>query len=191
MAKLQFRYGAMNSGKTTILIQTAYNYEERNQKVIVLKPLIDTKGDNTIVTRIGLSRKVDERIGENDSIYQKCQKYFSKLSCILVDEAQFLTKEQVDELFIIAKKENIPVIAFGLRTNFKGDAFKGSERLLALADELVEMPTICSCGVKARFNARMINKEFCTVGEEVVIDNGEVEYVSLCGKCFLEKVLKK
>lgn len=191
MAKLHFRYGAMNSGKTTILIQTAYNYEERDQKVILIKPSIDTKGEDKIVSRIGASRKVDELIAPNEKIIEKLEKYLSDTDCILVDEAQFLERKQVDELFYIVKIYNIPVIAFGLRTDFKSNGFEGSIRLLELADELEEMPTICRCGKKARFNGRKINKKFVTEGESVVIDNNkEVEYESLCGTCYLEKVLK-
>lgn len=192
MAKLNFRYGAMNSGKTTILIQTAYNYEERDQKVIVIKPLVDTKGDDYIVSRIGVKRKVDELIGENDKILDKCSKYFDGLNCIIVDEAQFLNKEQVDELWYISKIYNISVIAFGLRTDFKTNGFEGSQRLLALADDISEMPTMCRCGVKARFNARKINGEYVTDGDSIVIDNSqEVQYESVCGKCYIQKVLKK
>lgn len=192
MAKLNFRYGAMNSGKTTILIQTAYNYEERNQKVIVIKPQIDTKGSNFIVSRLGVSRKVDELIDQNDSIIEKCSKYFDGLSCLFVDEAQFLSTEQIDELWYITKIYDIAVIAYGLRTDFKTNGFEGSQRLLLLADDLQEMPTICQCGSKARFNARKINREYVTVGDSVVIDNtDEVEYESVCGKCYMEKVLKK
>ena len=192
MAKLTFKYGAMNSGKSTILIQTAYNYEERNQKVIVIKPQVDTKGGEYIVSRIGAERKVDELIGENDSIIQKCAEYLHDVNCILVDEAQFLKQQQVDELWHIAKTLDIPVIAYGLRTDFKTNSFEGSARLLALADDLQEMSTICRCGVKARFNARKINGEYVTEGESIVIDdNQKVEYESVCGKCYIKKVLKK
>lgn len=181
----------MNSGKTTILIQTAYNYEERDQKAVVIKPLVDTKGGDTIVTRIGASRKVDELIAEDDKIIKKLEKYLETTNCILVDEAQFLTRIQVDELFYIAKLYDIPVIAYGLRNDFRTNAFEGSMRLLELADELEEMPTICRCGKKARFNARKVNGEFVTEGESIVIDDGtQAEYESVCGKCYLEKVLK-
>ena len=192
MAKLNFRYGAMNSGKTAILIQTAHNYEESDQKVIVIKPLVDTKGDDYIVSRIGIKRKVDELIGENESIIKKCSKYFDNLNCVIVDEAQFLKSEQIDELWYISKIYNISVIAFGLRTDFKTNTFEGSNRLLALADDIQEMPTMCRCGVKARFNARKIAGEYVTDGDSVVIDNNsEVEYESVCGKCYIKKVLRK
>lgn len=192
MAKLNFRYGAMNSGKTTILIQTAYNYEERDQKVIVIKPKVDTKGEDYIVSRIGVKRKVNEIIDEDDSIIDKCSKYLNSVNCIIVDEAQFLKARQVDELWYITKMLDIPVIAFGLRTDFKSNSFEGSNSLLALADELQEMPTICRCGVKARFNARIINGEYVTDGHSIVIDdNQSAQYESLCGKCYIKKVLKR
>lgn len=149
MAKLHFKYGAMNSGKTTILIQTAYNYEERGQNVILLKPSIDTKGDKKIVSRIGAEREVDYLISKEDKIIEKIENNLEILSCILVDEVQFLTRKQVDELFYITKLYNIPVIGYGLRADFKTNAFEGSIRMLELADELEEMPTICRCGKKS------------------------------------------
>lgn len=191
MAKLHFRYGAMNAGKTTIMLQTAYNYEERNQKVLLLKPTIDTKGNEKVISRIGLSRDVDYLISQNDNILDKIVDCLNITNCILVDEAQFLTKSQVEELYYITKLYNIPVIAFGLRTDFKSNGFEGSIRLLELADALEEMPTICRCGKKARFNARKVNGEFTSDGDSVVIDGTQnVEYESLCGSCYIDKVLK-
>ena len=194
MAKFHFRYGAMNAGKSTILLQTAYNYEEKGKKVVVLKPSVDTKGDEKIVSRIGLERKVDYLIGNNDSIISKLGDNISSLSCILVDEVQFLKRKQVDELFYISKMMDIPVIAFGLRTDFKSNGFEGSIRLLELADALEEMPTICRCGKKARFNARKVDGKFTFDGDSIVIDDtSDVSYESLCGACYIEeqeKVLK-
>lgn len=192
MAKLHFRYGAMNSGKTTILLQTAYNYEERDQQVVIIKPAIDTKGNEMIVSRIGISRQVDEMITSTDKIIHKLEPYMEKVHCILADEAQFLTREQIDELFYITKIYDIPVIAFGLRTDFKTNGFEGSIRLLELADELEEMPTICRCGKKARFNGRKVNGNFVSEGESIVIDDkDDVKYESLCGKCYIKKVFKR
>ncbi|MCI8362524.1 MAG: thymidine kinase [Clostridia bacterium] len=191
MAKLHFRYGAMNAGKTTIMLQTAYNYEERNQKVLIIKPSIDTKGNEKVVSRIGLSRDVDALISPDDSIFDRIGNCLDITNCILVDEAQFLSKSQVDELYYITKLYNIPVIAFGLRTDFKSNGFQGSIRLLELSDALEEMPTICRCGKKARFNARKVNGEFTSDGDSVVIDGTQnVEYESLCGSCYINKVLK-
>lgn len=191
MAKLHFRYSAMNAGKTTIMLQTAYNYEERNQKVLIIKPSIDTKGGRKVVSRIGLSRDVDYLISPDDSILDKIGDCLNWVNCILVDEAQFLRKSQVEELYYITKLYNIPVIAFGLRTDFRTNGFEGSIRLLELADALEEMPTICRCGKKARFNARKVNGEFTSDGDSVVIDGTQnVEYESLCGSCYINKVLK-
>lgn len=192
MAKFHFRYGAMNAGKSTILLQTAYNYEEKGKKVVILKPSVDTKGDEKIVSRIGLERKVDYLIGDNDSIISKLGDNISSFSCILVDEAQFLKRKQVDELFYISKMMDIPVIAFGLRTDFKSNGFEGSIRLLELADALEEMPTICRCGRKARFNARKVDGKFTFDGDSIVIDdNSNVKYESLCGTCYIEEQEKK
>ena len=195
MAKFHFRYGAMNAGKSTVLLQTAYNYKEKGKKVVLIKPSVDTKGDEKIVSRIGLERKVDYLIGDNDSIISKLGDNISSLSCILVDEVQFLKRKQVDELFYISKMMDIPVIAFGLRTDFKSNGFEGSIRLLELVDALEEMPTICRCGKKARFNARKVDGKFTFDGDSIVIDdNSEVIYESLCGTCYIEeqeKVLKR
>ena len=195
MAKFHFRYGAMNAGKSTILLQTAYNYEEKGKKVILLKPSVDTKGDEKIVSRIGLERKVDYLIGDNDSIISILEDNIISIDCILIDEAQFLKRNQVDELFYISKIMDIPVIAFGLRTDFKSNGFEGSIRLLELADALEEMPTICRCGKKARFNARKVDGKFTFDGDSIVIDDtSDVSYESLCGACYIEeqeKVLKK
>ena len=188
MAKFHFRYGAMNAGKSTILLQTAYNYEEKGKKVVLLKPSVDTKGDEKIVSRIGLERKVDYLIDDNDSIISKLGDNISSLSCILVDEAQFLKRKQVDELFYISKIMDIPVIAFGLRTDFKSNGFEGSIRLLELADALEEMPTICRCGKKARFNASEVDGKFIFDGDSILIDDkAEVKYESLCGTCYIEE----
>ena len=190
MSKLYFRYGAMNSGKTTLLLQVAHNYEERGMKVVILKPGIDTKGDDKIVTRIGLKRKVDH-IVKND---KKLINYLCTLPldvvCVLVDEAQFLTRDQVDDLFMFTKLKNIPVICYGLRSDFKTMAFPGSLRLFEVSDVMEELITICRCGKRAKFNGRIVNGEFTSNGEQVAIDGeNHVEYESLCGKCYLEKVL--
>ena len=181
----------MNSGKTTILIQTAFNYEERGQKVLIIKPGIDTKGNDTIVSRIGASRKVDYLINNEDSVIKVKKNDLENINCILVDEVQFMTKKQIEELWYITKVFNIPVIGYGLRTDFKTNGFEGSIRMLELADELLEMPTICRCGKKARFNGRLINNEYVYDGDIICIDDKEdVSYESLCGNCYLKKVRK-
>ena len=167
MAKLHFKYGAMNSGKTTMLLQAAHNYEEQGKKVIVIKSNIDKKGNDTIINRIGLKRKVDELIGIDEKIIDKIRKYLDNLDCILVDEAQFLSRNQIDELFYITKIYDIPVIAYGLKTNFKSVVFTGSSRLVEVADSLEEIPTICKCGKKARFNVRTLNGEYLKEGDDI------------------------
>ena len=190
MSKLYFRYGAMNCGKTTALLQVAHNYEERDMKVLILKPIIDTKGDNKIVTRIGLKRKVDHLVKKDENLNIYLKKVKDDIKCILVDESQFLSRDQVDELFMFSKLRSIPVICYGLRSDFKTMAFPGSLRLFEVADELEELYTICRCGKKAKFNGRIVNGEFTSSGSQVAIDGeNEIRYESLCGKCYLEKVL--
>lgn len=190
MSKLYFRYGAMNSGKTTLLIQVAHNYEERGMKVVILKPGIDTKGNDKIVTRIGLKRKVDHIVKNDEKLINYLCTLPLDVVCVLVDEAQFLTRDQVDDLFMFTKLKNIPVICYGLRSDFKTMAFPGSLRLFEVSDVMEELITICRCGKRAKFNGRIVNGEFTSNGEQVAIDGeNHVEYESLCGKCYLEKVL--
>lgn len=159
MSKLYFRYGAMNSGKSTHLMQVAYNYEERGMKVVIIKPRIDNKGGDTLVSRLGVNRRVDLLVSDQDDIFQIISNYIkenNKIDCILVDEVQFLRESQIDQLFEIAVKINIPIICYGLRTDFKRNGFEGSTRLLLLAHSIEEMKTICACGRKAIFNGRKI-----------------------------------
>lgn len=190
MSKLYFRYGAMNSGKTTLLLQVAHNYEERGMKVVILKPGIDTKGNDKIVTRIGLKRKVDHIVKNDEKLINYLCTLPLDVVCVLVDEAQFLTRDQVDDLFMFTKLKNIPVICYGLRSDFKTMAFPGSLRLFEVSDVIEELITICRCGKRAKFNGRIVNGEFTSNGEQVAIDGeNHVEYESLCGKCYLEKVL--
>ena len=188
MSKLYFRYGAMNSGKSTHLMQVAYNYEERGMKVIILKPKIDNKGGDTLVSRLGVSRNVDLLISEYDNIFEIIDNYFKenkRIDCILVDEVQFMKCKQIDQLFEIAVKINIPIICYGLRTDFKRDGFEGSTRLLLLAHSIEEMKTICACGKKAIFNGRKIGGKFVFKGEQIAIDEQtDIKYESLCGDCY-------
>ena len=191
MAKLHFKYGTMNSGKSIDLMRTAYNYEEMGYKVLVLKPMIDTKGENKLSSRIGMERVVDVLIPLDSLVLPLIKnKITDNLACIFIDEAQFLSKNQIDELFIITKKFDIPVICYGLRNNFKMEGFSGSIRLLEIADELEEIKTLCPCGEIARYAGRKINGKFTIEGNEVVIDGSKdnIEYVPLCGKCYLKKV---
>lgn len=195
MSKLYFRYGAMNSGKSTNLMQVAHNYEERGMKVVLIKPSIDKKGGDKLVSRLGVERKVDLIIDENKNIYDEIRLWETskyKIDCILVDEVQFLKCEQIDQLFEVAVGMDIPVICYGLRTDFKMQGFEGSTRLLLLAHSIEELKTICKCGRKAVLNGRKINGRFVFEGEQVAIDNvDDVEYESLCGHCYFEFKNKK
>lgn len=189
MSKLYYRFGAMNCGKTTALLQVAHNYEEKGLKVIVIKSSIDKKGDSFIVSRLGVERKVDILLQPTETLKSKIE--LNNLNCILVDEAQFLTKNQVKELWLVAKLHNIPVICYGLKTTFKGELFEGSKALIELADVLEELVTICSCGHKAKFNVRKVNGEIVSNGNDVAIDGFEnVTYEPMCGKCYIKNVLK-
>lgn len=188
MAKMYFRYGAMNCGKTTALLQVAHNYEEKEMKVIVIKSSIDKKGNKNIVSRLGIQREVDILLAPDEKLMDNIN--LDGVSCILVDEVQFLMPEQVKELWLISKLYDIPVICYGLKTNFKGELFIGTKSTIELSDELEELATICACGKKAKFNARLINGKFVSVGDEVAIDGIDAEYEPLCGECYVKKVLK-
>ncbi|WP_337005713.1 MULTISPECIES: thymidine kinase [unclassified Microbacterium] len=210
MAKLYFRYGAMNSGKSTSLLQAAYNYEERGQRVLLAKPEIDTKGASEIESRLGVTRPVDFLIAPDDdaralfAVHRERLRHSSDellpegpsdVACLLIDEAQFLTPTQVDDLFRIAVEDGIPVMAYGIRNDFLTHAFPGSARLLAIAHSLEELKTICRCGRKAVFNGRVVGGRFVFDGDQVAIDEGAIgsaspevtTYESLCGACYLEE----
>ncbi len=194
MAKLYFRYGAMNSGKTTALMQVAFNYEERGMRVIILKPRTDTKGGDVVISRLGIERKVDILTNPDEDLRELVKNLNSKtdISCVLVDEAQFLTTEQVDQLLSIAIQDNIPVICYGLRADFRRQGFPGSIRLLLISHSIEELKTICRCGKKAIFNGRKVDGEFTYRGDQVAIDGEhKVSYESLCGACYEREVLKK
>jgi thymidine kinase len=209
VAKLYFRYGAMNSGKSTALLQAAYNYEERGQHVLLAKPLIDTKGADRISSRLGMSRSVDFLVDAQDSLLDHFTQERTRVrralrdealvpesaddpdvACLLVDEAQFLTREQVDDLLRIVVQQDIPVLAYGIRTDFRTDAFPGSRRLFELAHSLEELKTICRCGRKAIFNARLVGGRFVFDGDQVAIDElttDRVTYESMCAECYLRE----
>ena len=196
MSKLYFRYGAMNCGKSSMLMQVAFNYNEKGQKVVVIKSSIDTKAEEYLSSRIGLKRKVDVLLNPKDSLKPYYFDWKVDVSCILVDEAQFLTKTQVEELWYVAKILDIPVICYGLRTDFQSNLFEGSSRLFELADEIEELVTICKCGKRAKFNARFVDGEFTLEGKSVLIDGSKANttYEPMCGTCYLkarETFLKK
>ncbi len=188
MSKFYFRYGAMRCGKTAVLLQVIFNYEQKGMNALLLKPKIDTKGNNKVKSRIGLSRKVDYLISENDNLNDL---KLDNISAIIVDEAQFLTPKQVEELYEITKFKDIPVICYGLRCDFRMQPFIGTSRLLELADKIEEIKTICKCGKKATQNLRLKNNEPIFDGEQLLIDESTEDYTyeSVCGKCYLE--LKK
>jgi thymidine kinase len=205
MAKLYFRYGAMNSGKSTALLQVAHNYEERGQRVLLAKPAVDTKGADRISSRLGVARAVDFLVQPDDELRGLFARERERVvaaagdalvpertdvACLLVDEAQFLTGRQVEDLLRIAVLDGIPVLAYGIRTDFRTDAFPGSRRLLELAHQLEELKTICRCGRKAIFNARLVAGRFVFDGDQVAIDElsaDRVTYEALCAECYLRE----
>lgn len=190
MAKLIFRYGVMGSSKSTNLLEVAHNYNQAGKNVLIMKPQIDTKGDKNIVSRLGVSRLVDFIIKPTTEIGNKVIDFMGskKIHCVLIDEIQFLEVEQIDQLFHIAKDLNIPVICYGLRTDYMQRGFKASERLLLLADSIEELKTICcNCGNhKATMHMMAKNGEMQLEGSQINIDNSdEIEYFSVCGDCLL------
>lgn len=189
MAKLYYRYGAMNSGKSTALMQVAFNYEERGMRVFILKPSIDTKGGECLLSRLGVSRPVDKAVTPDMDVFELVKQEAARgdkpLACVLTDESQFFTPQQAEQLFMVTVKLNIPVIAYGLRTDFSMQGFPGSTRLLELAHAIEEMKTICTCGRKATCNGRKVNGELVFEGDQVAIDQeNNVEYQSLCAQCY-------
>ncbi|HSW93692.1 MAG TPA: thymidine kinase [Gammaproteobacteria bacterium] len=187
MAKLYFYYSAMNAGKSTVLLQSSYNYQERGMETLLFTPSIDKRfGQDMISSRIGLQ---SEAVSFDDQIdlFDYTKKYLinhPRLACVLLDEAQFLTKKQVMQLAEITDTLNLPVLTYGLRTDFRGEPFEGSQYLLALADNLVEIKTICHCGRKATMNARIDEHgKVIKTGEQVQIGGNE-KYVSMCRKHF-------
>ncbi len=187
MAKLHFKYGAMNSGKSDTLIKTAFNYEERGLKVLTIKPSIDTKGDNQIIARGGHRRTADIVAEASTNVVDMVNSY-DNIAIILVDEAQFLEPAQVSQLFDIAKTRDISVICYGLRADFQTNVFPGSKRLLEVADNIEKLPTMCFCGNQAEFNTRKINGKYVFTGDQVAIDGEDkVEYDSLCGQCYVRE----
>jgi len=182
MAKLYFRYAAMNAGKTTSLMQVAHNYKERGMNALVCKPSVDTKAGDALSSRIWLERKVDVLIQPSDVISDLIPK--QGIDCVLIDEAQFLSTDQVNQLRHIAVIENIPVICYAIRTDFMMQWFPGSTRLLEIAHSIEELKTICHCGKKATCNMRIINNKATFSWDQVAIDGDEVQYESVCGRCY-------
>lgn len=183
MAKFYFRYGAMGSGKTIDLLKVAYNYKERGKNVLIYTAKIDDRYEvGKITTRIGIQS--DALLFDSETnIYRDIKKLETKPDCILVDEAQFLTRKQVIQLSDIVDFLDIPVICYGLRTNFKMKFFEGSGPLMEYADKIEEIKTICECGKKATVNMRMINGVPVTTGPDILI-GGNDSYKAVCRKCY-------
>lgn len=185
MAKLYFRYSSMNSGKTSGLIQAAYNYVERGMSVLILTSALDTRyGSNKVASRVGIEMPAVPINPETDirSLYEQVE---TKPQAVFVDEAQFLTKGQVNQLAEIVDQTNTPVLCYGLRTDFVGELFTGSQELLAIADQLEEVKSICHCGRKATMNARITNET-----SKVAIGGNE-SYISMCRNHFREHLQTK
>lgn len=187
MAKLHFYYSAMNAGKTTTLLQSSYNYNERGLSTLLLKPKIDDRDGEKISSRIGLTSCAvlfDAEFNFQHYLSNLKEKY----ACILIDEAQFLTKAQVWQLTRIVDEMNIPILCYGLRSDFRGDPFEGSIHLLALADSLIEIKTICHCGRKATMNMRVdANGTPVKEGAQIEI-GGNDRYIAICRKHFNEEL---
>lgn len=198
MCKLYFKYSPMNSGKSGMLLMQAHQFEERGIPFLCLKSIIDTRdGEDVIVSRVGIKRECIS-IDVNDNIYDLIYNYMAnailegmeKPLWVLVDECQFLSKEQVDQLAMIVDKLSINVMCYGLRTDFTTNLFEGSKRLMELADSIEEVKTLCHCGNKAIVNARFNNGELVTDGEQIVIGGNDM-YTSICRKCYFELLEKK
>lgn len=198
MCKLYFKYSPMNSGKSGMLLMQAHQFEERNIPFLCLKSIIDTRdGEDVIVSRVGIKRECIS-INVGDNIYDLIYNYtanailegMEKPLWVLVDECQFLSRDQVDQLAMIVDKLNINVMCYGLRTDFTTNLFEGSKRLMELADSIEEVKTLCHCGRKAVVNARFNNGELVTDGEQIVIGGNDM-YTSICRKCYFELLEKK
>lgn len=183
MAKLYFRYGAMGSSKTANALMVEYNYRERGKKALLVKPMIDTRdGKHMLRSRVGLERECILLEDMQEMRDEEIQRY----DCIIVDEAQFANKEQIEYMVYIVDRLNVPVICYGLRADFRNVLFEGSMWLLAWADIIEELKTVCWCGKAAKCNARFNEKgQVIRVGEQVVL-GGNDSYISLCRKHFYE-----
>lgn len=188
MAKLYFKYGVMGSSKTAQALITKFNYEERGMKVWLIKPQIDNRdGDGMIKSRIGLSQQAYV-LPIDEDVYKSFLKLDRKVDVIIVDECQFLSEEQVDQLSMIVIDYDIPVLCFGLRTDFRTKMFPGSKRLMEIADSITEIKTICSCGKKATVNVRKgENGKITTQGEQILI-GGNDTYTAMCYQCYIEGI---
>ena len=188
MSKIYFYYSAMNAGKSTVLLQSSYNYRERGMRTLLFMPALDTRaGEGRIVSRIGLESEAIA-LNSGDNLLERVRAAHAQepVACVLVDEAQFLTPAQVGQATDVADILRIPVLCYGLRTDFQGRLFPGSAGLLAVADNLIELKTICHCGRKATMNLRVAHDgKAVLVGAQVEI-GGNDRYVAMCRRHFKE-----
>ena len=192
MAKLYFRYGAMGASKTANALMVEYNYRERDQFAFLMKPSIDDRaGVDMIKSRVGISKDA-VLIFSDSNVFRMISSINSEknIDCVIIDEAQFLSREQVDQLCRVADELKIPVITYGIRTDFRGELFSGSERLLAVADSIEEIKTVCWCSKKAVMNARVIDGRVVKEGEKILIGGNE-SYVALCRKHWAQGKLRE
>ena len=188
MAKLYFKYGAMGSSKTAQALITKYNYEENDMKVWLIKPSADTRdGVATLRSRIGLEAQVEVMSPETDIYSHFRANRAGKCDVVIVDECQFLTIEQIDQLRAIVNDFNVPVLCFGLRTDFVTKLFPGSLRLMELADCIEEIKTMCDCGAKATVNARISDGYIVTEGAQVVLGGNDC-YIAMCHRCYIHGI---
>lgn len=186
MAKLYFKYGTMGSSKTAQALITKFNYEERGMKTVLIKPSVDTRdGKNVCKSRIGLSAEA-LTVNKSANLFKLIRDM--KVDVVIVDECQFLTEDQVDQLADVVMEMDVPVLCFGLRADFQTHLFPGSKRLFEIADSITEIKYICECGNKAVVNARLDeNGRVVTEGSQVLI-GGNDRYVAMCRKCWLKKI---
>ena len=188
MAKLYFKYGAMGSSKTAQALITKYNYEENDMKVWLIKPSADTRdGEQILRSRIGLEAKVEVMTPETDIARRFEEKLEEHYDAVIVDECQFLTEAQIDQLRAVVNDHGVPVMCFGLRTDFQTKLFPGSRRLMEVADTIQEIKTICDCGAKATVNARINDGYIVTEGAQVVL-GGNDSYIAMCHKCYIRGI---
>ena len=188
MAKLYFKYGAMGSSKTAQALITKYNYEENDMKVWLIKPSADTRdGVSVLRSRIGLEAEVEVIAPEVDIYARFLGSRVRRCDVIIVDECQFMTEKQIDQLRAIVNEQNVPVLCFGLRTDFLTRLFPGSRRLMELADCIEEIKTMCDCGAKATVNARISDGYIVTEGAQVVL-GGNDSYIAMCHRCYVRGI---
>lgn len=188
MAKLVFNYGAMGSSKSANALMVAYNYYERNQRALVLKPGTDTRdGKNMVYSRIGLKHEC-ELLDDFLKQYKENPEIVKQYNCLIVDEAQFASPEEIDLLSDIVDFHNVPVLCYGLRCDFQNKFFPGSSRLMEIADEIKEIKTVCWCGKKALCNARYSENGIVREGEQIVLGAND-KYIALCRKHYKEGIL--